>query len=283
MLLFKQNVSELDIHLKPYAERQLIVVLSDKEVKAQKEYQGDKQDTTPFSKIIKTVAKLSRIISPLPFEIAETTLELYKGIIKLREQGIKTLSVSQNEASKLVFPPGHPRFGVLYIAHPAATNVYFPFAQFHRLTFEHKFSEAVILLMSLGASYIEVQHITGWSKEFSTKMDISIPQVNTGISGEASSAKKTSSEILFTANFNENSSASLPEKLVWYYHEPTWQQIAEGRLKYGMKDFSLSVRYEDDLGVNMGLKVAATKAKLDIGGSFEDHQSTVWKIVGRFA
>jgi hypothetical protein len=260
-----------DILSRPYAERQLIVVLSDDEIKAQQKY-GEEQGKSNF---VKTAKTLSRFILPSSF-IAEAA---YKGIMNLREQGIKTLSVSQSYARKIKFPPGHPRFGVLYVAHPTAENVYFPFAQFHRLTFEHKFSEAVNLLMALGATYIEVRHETGWSKEFSSK--ISIPQADVDV--ESSTTRKSSSEILFTANFNGNTTGTLPTNLVWFHHEPTWQQIADGRLKYDMKDFSLSVKYEDDLGVNLGLKVAATKAKLDIGGNYEDHQSTVWNIVGKFA
>lgn len=269
---------DTDILARPYAERRLIVVLSEEEIKAQQKYKQE-QEKTDF---VKTIKSVSRIFYPTPFIIAEATLVIYKGIMNLGEQGIKTLSVSQNDATKLKFPPGHPRFGVLYIAHPIAENVYFPFAQFHRLTFEHKFSEAILLLMSLGATYIEVQHIAGWSREFSSTMNISIPQTNMGVGANASSTNKSDAEILFTANFKGNNTSVLPENLVWYQYEPTWQHIAEGRLKHGMTDFSLSVIYQDDLGVNMGLKVAATKAKLDIGGNYEDHRSTVWKIVGKF-
>ncbi|MNW28047.1 hypothetical protein D3C74_48560 [compost metagenome] len=275
----KRVEQDVDLLSRPYAERQLIVVLSDEEIKAQQKFK-EEQEESGLGKIVNSV---SRLLFPTSLNIAEATIQLYKAILSLREQGVKTLSVSQNDARKIKFPPGHPRFGVLYIAHPAAENVYFPFAQFHRLTFEHKFSEAVILLMSLGAIYIEVQHITGWSKEFSSKMDISIPQTDIEGVVKASSTKASGSEILFTANFSGNIANELPSNLVWFHHEPTWQHIAEGRLKYGMKDFSLTVRYEDDLGVNVGLKTAAVKAKLDIGGNFEDHQSTVWKIVGKFA
>ncbi|WP_150274399.1 hypothetical protein [Paenibacillus tepidiphilus] len=155
--MLKQSSSESDILLKPYAERQFIVVLSDEEVKAQHRYKGDVEEESAFVKVFKTARTISKYIYPWPLHIAEATIEVYKGILKLREQGIDTLSVSQSEATKLVFPLGHPRFGVLYVAHPADANVYFPFAQFHRFTFEHKFSEAVTLLMSLGASHIEVQ------------------------------------------------------------------------------------------------------------------------------
>ncbi len=41
---------------------------------------------------------------------------------------------------------------------------------------------------------------------------------------------------------------SVPDGLVWYCHEPTWQQVAEGREKYGLKSFTLSLQYEDASG-----------------------------------
>ena len=70
--------------------------------------------------------------------------------------------------------------------------------------------------------------------------------------------------------------------MVWYEHEPTWQSIAKGRINYGLQDFSLSVSYEDDFGVNAGLKVAISKTGLEVGGKFEDHESTVWRLEGQF-
>jgi hypothetical protein len=49
-----------------------------------------------------------------------------------------------------------------------------------------------------------------------------------------------------------------------------------------MSDFSLSVTYEDDFGINAGLSAAVVGAGLGLGGRFEDHQSTVWRLEGRF-
>ena len=77
-------------------------------------------------------------------------------------------------------------------------------------------------------------------------------------------------------------SPRLPENLVWYAHELTWQTVANGRIKFGLNDFSLSVTYEDDFGINAGLRSTVMKAGLDLGGKFEDHQSTVWRLVGKF-
>ncbi|MEK3686767.1 hypothetical protein [Paenibacillus sp. FSL R10-2736] len=264
--------------LKPYAERQLIVVLSDEQIKKKEKEQ--KRRNTPINSILKFGLSTFTVSVGVPY--VELVEALYKSIKELREKGVNTVPVSQTLSNNLKFPIGHPRFKVLYVAHPAKSDVYYPFAQFHRFTFEHKFSEAITLLMSLGASYIEVEHVTGWSKEFSTRLGISIPAAMTNLESEVSSNTKKDSQLLFTANLDPKLEAALPENLVWYHHEPTWQQIADGRLKYGLKDFSLSVRYEDDLGVNTSLKQAATNAGLDISGRFEDHESTVWRIAGRF-
>lgn len=59
--------------------------------------------------------------------------------------------------------------------------------------------------------------------------------------------------------------------------------IADGRINFGLREFNLNITYDDDFGVNAGLKVAVKKVGLDIGGSFEDHQSTVWRLEGSFA
>ncbi len=50
----------------------------------------------------------------------------------------------------------------------------------------------------------------------------------------------------------------------------------------GCAKLQLAVRYEDDYGVNAGLKVSAQKAGLELGGTFQEHESTTWKINGRF-
>jgi hypothetical protein len=93
---------------------------------------------------------------------------------------------------------------------------------------------------------------------------------------------KSGASALFQANLAGTSEPAVPDDLVWFPHEPTWQQVAEGRTKYGLSEFQLTVRYEDDYGINAGFKVEAMKVGLDLGGNFQDHESTSWKIKGRF-
>ena len=196
---------------------------------------------------------------------------------------LKFVPVGRSEAAGLKFPLGHPLDGVLYVGHPALPEVYYPAATFHRFTFEHKFAEAVRLLMCLGARQIEVEHEAGWSREFSSRIafPVAAAGVQVGLSGGGS--QSSNSRALFAAApVAPTQPPRVPEDVVWYPHEPTWQQIAEGRIRHGLQDFSLAVKYENDFGVNGGLKVAAGNAGIDLGGKFEDHQLTVWRIAGNF-
>lgn len=208
-------------------------------------------------------------------------MEAYAAWQRARANGLDALQIKNSEAQELYFPPAHPRVGVLYVAHPGEPNVYYTVASFHRVAFEHKFAEAIDLLMSLGATKITVEHVSGWDSKFASTLSVSLPSAPS--SASAGSNSRSNTTLLFEASLPENKSRFLPPNLVWYPHEPTWKSIANGRLVHGLNEFSLTVNYQDDFGVNAGLKGVATKAGLDLGGSFENHVATSWKLFGTFA
>ncbi len=41
------------------------------------------------------------------------------------------------------------------------------------------------------------------------------------------------------------------------------------------------IEYEDDFGINARLKVKILKSGLEIGGKFENHKKTAYKIAGK--
>ncbi len=268
----------------PYSDRQLIVISDDQLVQATKKQERlalqEQNQDFDWKKIVE--AALIDII-PLPFgrTMAATASEAIRSWGRAREKGTMVLPVGKSEAEKIIFPPGHPREGVLYIGHPAKPTLYFTMTDFHRVIFEHKFCEAVELLMSLGATNIRVEHVSGWSREFSTRISVPLGDVDQPSSGDVGSKASEMQKLLYEANL-AGVEPSLPNDLVWYHHEPTWQSIADGRLKYGLTDFSMSISYEDDFGINAGLKLAMAKTGLDVGGKFEDHKSTIWRLEGKF-
>jgi hypothetical protein len=296
-----------------YAERQLIVVTADQIAQAvQAQKPGTLEDDQKFIGRLKNKAlahldllksdwkgfeqsvkekkwkKATKSFVAFYLDLAHSntlnmaTVESLRAWARATESGVKILPIGKTAAAAITFPPGHPRNGVLYIGHPTMATVYYPMADFHRVTFEHKFCEAIELLMSLGARQIRVEHVTGWSKDFSTRIFVPLGQASGSATMEAGRHSANQRTVLYEASLVGTDNPTIPENLVWYKHEPTWQTVLKGRIKFGMKDFSLSVAYEDDFGINAGLKAQVANAGLDLGGKFEDHQSTVWRLEGKF-
>ena len=199
-----------------------------------------------------------------------------------RDQGINVLSVPRSESTVLQFPLGHPQDGVLYVGHPAVREIYYPTAQFHQLTFEHKLSEAIELLMALGAIEISVEHQVGWGREFSTNLNVPTVKAGEQVGTTAGGNTEKQRRLLFQISLEGISDPSVPDELVWYPHEPTWQQVAKSRVEYGMRSFSFLFHYKNDFGINADLEAKAGKAGLNLGGNFENHESTIWKVQGSF-
>jgi hypothetical protein len=198
----------------------------------------------------------------------------------LRQQGIDVWPVGRTEARTLQLPPGHPQDGLLYVGHPTVPAIYHPAAEFHQRVFEHKFCEAVDLLMALGASKITVKRQEGYTREDARKMDLPLTPTES-FGGWFKRSRARDSEILFFATF-PGSSPQLPEGLVWFPWERTWQTVARARTEHHTEEFSLVVSYTENYGVDAGLKAKAAGVGLSVGGEFQEQKDTVWQMDGEF-
>jgi hypothetical protein len=271
---------------RPYPERQMIVVSDERFIAAAEEESrkvktAEKPDRFDWLAFTARVGRKALTFNPAGMMI-DIGLEAFKAWSKARENGLPILAISKQQSHDLAFPPGHPLETVVYIGHPTLPKVYYTLADFHRRVFEHKVSEAISLLMSLGATNIRAEHVSGWSRDFSAKLSLSVSGMDSNIGGKAGKQDKTRNSLLFVATLAGSDAPALPEGLMWYPHEPAWQNIADGRLKHGLRNFSLSVTYSDDFGINLGIKASVVKSGLDVGGTFEGHESTVWKLTGQF-
>lgn len=269
----------------PYSERQKIVIASDNIIKAENmAIRGAGGETKGIN--WKYVAENTiKLITPFYSDLDAMTnlaVEALKAWNRFREKGFDVVTVSHTEAEELNFPVGHPRNGIIYVGHPDVAEIYYTASDFHRLTFEHKFCEAINLLMHLGAKKLKVIHKTGWSNEFSAILNVPLGVPNTKIGASGGKTASKISSLLYEANLKGHKEPVLPKNLSWYHHEQTWQEIANGRLNFGLEDFSLGISYKDDFGINAGFKLAAQNAGLELGGSFQEHEETQWRIEGTF-
>lgn len=207
-------------------------------------------------------------------------MEMYKAIQQLRDAGRPILTVGHSEASGLEFSPGHPRNKVIYVGHPARPTRYLTAAEFHGRVFEDKVSDAMRLLRGLGATEIQVQHVTGWSSAAGIKAGAAPGPIGAG--AEVASKRSQARDVAFSGSLVPFGAAAVPPGLVWLDNEPLWQALVDLRLNGGLDEFSLEVRYDDDFGVDARLKGEAKQARLELGGDYTTHTATVWNIRGRF-
>lgn len=226
----------------PYAKRQRIVVVDDAVAEAERQARAiavpeAEEKGVPLEKLLDAALVFQ---CSAPMLAAFVGKELYKKLKSAREQGIDLLSVGRSEAgSQLSLPVGHPLDGVVCVGDPARPNVYHTLAEFHRRTFEHKFAEAVRLLMALGATRMRVSSEEGRGADMASELDVPLQAV----AGKVSARRAGTQGLLFEATLAPNQ-PRLPGDLVWYPQEPNWRTLPEGCLGYGLADFSLAAEPE---------------------------------------
>ena len=296
--------SKVQLTGRPYAERQFLMVVDDaiaECVRLRRELEEAEAKVGGKSKDTDDWPAFAAMIVGLAFPAARVAAmgiagyEAIKRGLQAWRQASESMDICQvaaSEASALAFPPGHPKPDVLYIGHPAAPDRYCTPSDFHRMVFEHKFSEAVSLLMALGATAIEVHHVVGWTEEILGTMASTFGVA--GIAGaaqeaEAHSKNREDRSLILKASFDRASRKEpyLPDNMVWYPHEQLWQTVAQGRIDHQLTRCSLAVNYADDFGVNEQLHgvIAVPKkggAACNLGGSWKEHATTVWRIDATF-
>ena len=262
--------SEAPLSDRPYAERQFVMVVDDaiaECMRLRRELEEAEAKAGGKPKDADDWAAFAAMIVGLAFPVARVAAlgiaghEAIKRGLQAWRQASESMDVCQvaaSEASELAFPPGHPKPDVLYIGHPAAPDRYCTPADFHRMVFEHKFSEAVRLLMALGATAIEVHHVAGWTEEILGTMALTFGVADLADAAQQAQANSKSREertLILKASFERDARKEphLPDHMVWYPHEQLWQTVAQGRIDHQLTRCQLAVNYADDFGVNAQL------------------------------
>lgn len=160
----------------PVAERQLVTFVRDADLDSMGRLRPQ-----PVNSLKDALKTLSNAITGNPD-------------VDQREFGIRR--VPQSWATVLAFPPGHPQTRRLYAAHPVIETRYLPVGDFHRYVFDHKFAELMHILVSLGATRLEIEHIEGFDREMAAQLK------GSGLfhKGEPNSKRRTSrSQTCFSA------------------------------------------------------------------------------------
>ena len=156
-----------------------------------------------------------------------------------KSEHITLLNINQ-QLPEVRFPMSHPKNNQTYIAHPYKTDSYLPIENYDYELLNDRLNEFFYFLQCLGATSITFETIEEESKEenthSNTKVDADVKakvtQVKVGVGYEnaMNSSLRNYLKMERTQTFNPTKRPYIPNDLVWYPNEFTWQRLAQQRL-----------------------------------------------------
>jgi hypothetical protein len=255
--MVEDPVPETALLDRDYDERRRILVVEPRVVSAVRA--ANQLDGPPDKKFFKN----------LPGGADEKLKKQVKGILELQGER-QLLPLTLEETKVLSFPPGHPEQGGVYAGNPVVAARYYPLDSFHRQTFEHKFREAVDLLIGLGPTRLSVYCEKGWGKKFA--LGLQVPEV---AQGKLSFHRLAMSKALFQGRFKSRPPHP-PVGGAWFPHEQAWATMVEARLKGEVEQLNLTLEYSDDYGISASFAKQVDRSPFEVGGKFTSFLRTVW-------
>lgn len=189
-----------------------------------------------------------------------------------------TVILTTTDVGGLTLPLGHPVNNGVYASNPVNDRQYFPLSRYHIDIFQSKTMELVRLLRHLGAKSIEIENFEGMSINADAGIDVSgFGSLNAGRKQGATKKITWSSEYP-----RPNAPPNVPENMNWLAYEPSWREIADGRIKQGLERFSIKLEHTDDFGVNIKVAGEFKKAKAELSGEFKESARSINSVTGEF-
>lgn len=211
-------------------------------------------------------------------QLPEYIDRLVKAQLQLRKNGHELRFVADDETVGLDFDaPGHPVRDVVYVGHPMIPSKYYPAALFHRELLEDRYCELFSLLVNLGATHIRVEGHGTANKGF--RFAIS----GFSFGNDHVEASKTKTESTVWEATLAGADPVLPDNLLWYRFEKTWQTIANARLNFGLQTFDVSIDQKEDFGVDASFANVIRGLNFKLGGEYSDLSSVSLRLSGEFA
>ena len=154
---------------------------------------------------------------------------------------LSVIDIKKLPDSGIVFPIGHPVAYQLYVGHPYVKQKYLPFETYELELIEDKVREFCQLVQCLGATEISIECLNSSLSDRNTNAEQHIEVEATYRVASASGKNDRSQsqhlidEISQSINLHQRFAPSgkpyLPEGLVWYPNEPSWQRLYNQRMQ----------------------------------------------------
>lgn len=217
----------------------------------------------------------------------------------------KLAVVDINNLPDINFPMGHPVANQLYVGHPYIPSKYIPFENYELELIEDKIREFSQIMQYLGATEINIESVNSSSNNKDSKIDqklsggVDYKLVSASGNAERHITNKLLEDISQHINLHQKFSPkkypALPENLVWYHNEPSWQRLYSQRMQGALLEHEERIETKKSQVVeNSELKQISAEVKwlfVQANGNweqsmeekFEAHENAILSIHVKFA
>ena len=198
-----------------------------------------KDDATKDFQIYEEVYKKEFLT--LPYNERKVIMPV-KRYVDLHQEHVAVIDIQNMPA--INFPMGHPVANQLYVGHPLIPSKYIPFENYQLELVEDKIREFCTLAQNLGATEIAVECLNSASTDQSNNRqenmnasaDVWIAEAKGTMQNNSSQhvLDEISRSVSLHQTFEPHNKPFVPEGLVWYGNEPSWQRLVSQRLNGGL-------------------------------------------------
>ena len=217
----------------------------------------------------------------------------------------KLAVVDINNLPAINFPMGHPIANQLYVGHPYIPSKYIPFENYELELIEDKIREFSQIMQYLGATEINIESVNSSSNNKDSKKD---QKLSGGIdykftSGSGNAERHINNKLLedisqhinLHQKFSPKKTPMLPNNLVWYQNESSWQRLYSQRMQGALLEHEERIETKKSQVVeNSELKQISAEVKwlfVQANGNweqsmeekFEAHENAILSIHVKFA
>ena len=161
-----------------------------------------------------------------------------KKYVDLHQEHVAVLNIQNLPA--INFPMGHPIANQLYVGHPLIPAKYIPFENYQLELVEDRIREFCMLAQSLGATEISIECLNSTNSNRNNKIKVNNSgsvetlwvdgKTNQHIERSRHMIDELSRSVSLHQTFEPRNKPTIPEGMVWYDNEPSWQRLVSQRL-----------------------------------------------------
>ncbi len=267
----------------PFEERRYIAVVSDEDFKEQTtavEPDGSAGSVWPVAGMIASAFIPGGLILRAGLAVTSLAVGIYTARRGSKPQPISdsVIPVTMRQTTELMFRGGSAEIGQVYAANPVNDVVYYQIGSYNDDVVDHKLSELERLLNSLGAKHYRVSYEDSDSSQSSLSANAKrVATVN--LEAEVTRARKRRFE---RSGTSDGGVPALPDNLVWFHREPSWQALAEARIKGSRKEFTLTVELEQSLKLSAKALADIKAMKLSVDAGHHKSTNLALSVTGSF-